>query len=587
MIVLSGISKVHGVGKGRRQVLDGLEAVFRPQHNYVIFGARGSGKTTLLRIISGVTAPTRGTVRRRGSISLPVGSATSFGADKTGRELAGFFASLYQADAKEVVDFTVAFAQMGNAIDLPIAAMPGSIRASLSYAIGYAIPCDYYLFDESIVYGHGGDEVRRACMAAFEARRKTSATIIATGNVRNAEKLGEIGGVLHGGQLQMFASVGEALEVYHRLDLEKQGSGRSYAQALSLKGGPERAQSYLKQYLQDNNDDPEAYEMLANLSLRVGENADAVTASAAALERGSNSPALHMILAKVAESEGDFAGAIGHAENVLKMDPEHREARIVIARCHERLKNYEEAAAIWTSLSDTGASLRAYLGAENWDAVLETTELLLTDQPNDSRLLAIRARALLELKRWTQLSEVIEVIATRQPQEAINLIYRVVRSEDWSAISTVLRQLRSLNLSAHIGNRTVDLMLRIIERYAVAASAAGRLDEATELLDLVYAIDPERPGRDSVGRDQESAVSGMPNSNEAGRELKTAEEIVRELYELKTGRGDIGTRDLGERSRAVWIAAKAFLAKEQKSPVSPVADDAPAVSDTEAAKIKK
>jgi capsular polysaccharide transport system ATP-binding protein len=573
MIALNSVSKVHGATTGRRRVLDGVNVEFQPHRHYVILGGRGSGKTTLLRLISGVTVATKGTIDRRGSISLPVGSATSFASGKTGRELATFMASLYDTDAKEVIDFTIAFANLGEVIDLPVTAMSAPLRALLSYSLGYAIPCDYYLFDDSIAYGE--ETVRKACWDAFQARRQTSGTIVATRDVRNAERLGEIGGVLHDGQLHMFESVAEALEVYHCLDLGAKTSGRAYAQALAAKAGPESAYNYLKQHLQENEDDAEAYEMLAALSLRLGAHSDAVTASAWALDRGSISPGMHMILAKVAESKGAFLDAIGHAENVLKVTPDHREARVMIARSHEGLKNYEEAAAMWETLSDHGSALRSYLRAEAWAPVLNTVDVLLADQPGDVRLIITRARALLELKRWPLLTDAIALVAKKQPQEALNLLYRVVRTEDWSVIPTILRDFHS-DLSANYKTRNVDLILRLIERYAVTANVAGRQAEAKELFDLVALIDTER----SVLR-QSKGVSTAPVKRDMrdailDRGPITAEEIVKELYELKIGRSAVEPREFDERSRAVWVAAKAFLVGQQSpSPDSSEASGGP------------
>ena len=105
---------------------------------------------------------------------------------------------------------------------------------------------------------------------------------------------------------------------------------------------------------------------------------------------------------------------------------------------------------------------------------------------------------------------------------------------------------------------------------------AGRQAEAKELFDLVALIDTER----SVLR-QSKGVSTAPVKRDMrdailDRGPITAEEIVKELYELKIGRSAVEPREFDERSRAVWVAAKAFLVGQQSpSPDSSEASGGP------------
>jgi capsular polysaccharide transport system ATP-binding protein len=558
MISLTKISKVYGSALSRRAVLVDVDALFEPNQHYVIFGVRGSGKTTLLRVMSGVTTPTRGTVRRRGTVSIPVGAASGFAGDKTPRELASFLASLYEVESREVVRFVTEFSGLGEAMDLPVTALSASKRAFLSYSLGYAIPCDYYLFDDNVAYGP--DAARDACLSAFAMRRKSSATIVATRETRNADAFGDRGGVLHGGRLFLFETIQEALEVYRGLELESQGSGRSYARLMAIREGPQAAYDYLRRHLDGNAEGAEAYELLANLALRVGKPSDAVVAATVALTHGSTSPEMDMILAKGAESRGDMPEAIRHAESVLRKVPQHRDARVIIARCHDRLRNHGEAASIWTRLADPGAALRSYMRAENWEGALGTVDLLLSDKPSDGRLLLTRARALIELKRWSQVPEAIEQIAAVQPEETLSLVYRVVRSEDVKAIAIVMSGLGRLELSEYRQTRIVDLILRLLERNAASAAAAGRLADCEELHSFIFRVDPERSMR--LPKPEQRASLGsqeMGRSDQGKPSLGTAEDIVRELYDLRIKRGQVEAKEFDERSRAAWGAAKALV----------------------------
>jgi heme ABC exporter ATP-binding subunit CcmA len=63
---------------GRFAALRGITADFAPGQLYVLLGENGAGKSTLLRVIVGLLAPSRGTVRVLGSASIRQ-VATRFG----------------------------------------------------------------------------------------------------------------------------------------------------------------------------------------------------------------------------------------------------------------------------------------------------------------------------------------------------------------------------------------------------------------------------------------------------------------------------------------------------------------------------
>src|SRR5687768_1182420 len=67
-----------------------------------IVGHNGSGKTTLLKVISGVTAPTRGRVTVNGRAAALIDVLVGFHPDLTGRENAALLGSIYGASQREM-----------------------------------------------------------------------------------------------------------------------------------------------------------------------------------------------------------------------------------------------------------------------------------------------------------------------------------------------------------------------------------------------------------------------------------------------------------------------------------------------------
>lgn len=65
---IRGLTKVYGQGSAAKTVLGGIDLEVRPGHLVCVVGPSGAGKTTLLRCMSGLTAPTDGTVHVKGTL---------------------------------------------------------------------------------------------------------------------------------------------------------------------------------------------------------------------------------------------------------------------------------------------------------------------------------------------------------------------------------------------------------------------------------------------------------------------------------------------------------------------------------------
>jgi energy-coupling factor transporter ATP-binding protein EcfA2 len=78
MIALDGVSKSYRTARGRQIVLDDASAVFATGCNFGVLGANGAGKSTLIRLLAGSEMPDRGTIRRDGRVSFPLGFGGTF-----------------------------------------------------------------------------------------------------------------------------------------------------------------------------------------------------------------------------------------------------------------------------------------------------------------------------------------------------------------------------------------------------------------------------------------------------------------------------------------------------------------------------
>jgi capsular polysaccharide transport system ATP-binding protein len=542
-------------------VLDRITVDFDPSDHYVIFGVRGSGKSTLLRVISGVSPPTAGSVTRGCSVSLPNGYSQGIGAFKTCRDIAKLLAELYHADPDEVARFVETFSGLGDVFDHPVASLTPEMRGHLTYALAYGVPAQVLLFDNAISYGD--KHFRANCLKAFRRRCETSGSILATRNPRSVVDGAQKGAVLVDGALHFFDSVQEAASVHEQLQLADAQSALSYAEKLVSNGQAEDAQRYLREHLRENEDIPEAYELFARLSLRVGKYDDVKLAARIAAERVPEAAWTHLLAANAAEKEGQFQEALSYASMALKLDAGSREAKVIMARSYEGMEAYREAGEIWAGLAgnqkdqaSTNLAIRNFSRANDWRSVLQT----LDSAPDDIALrqTELRARALIELEEWEGAKEAIALLLARDAGRASSLLLRLARSELFMPKALEFLDSLPLHHLREVNTPSRWALVAFVNQRAVAAAAdtnPGLLETAKRLLSI---FGPSGDGAIKEATERPKEQAAVPDRE---RDLSSTNGIIRELYELRARRPEMDAEEYGVRSKAAWIAAKSVMGK--------------------------
>jgi capsular polysaccharide transport system ATP-binding protein len=214
-LVLDRVAKAYRRRGVRYEVLTNVSAVFEPGQSICILGAPKCGKSTLMRILAGEARPDVGRVTRGSRVSFLVGSNPGRMGALTVREAIAFVARLYGFRTREVVDFVIDFADLAEMARHQVGTLAREDSSRLAYTLAYALPFDIYLADETYIGGPAPFQDR--CAALVAERRKTAGLIHATSRVRRAEALAERGAVLHNGELLLFPTLDEAVEVYETL----------------------------------------------------------------------------------------------------------------------------------------------------------------------------------------------------------------------------------------------------------------------------------------------------------------------------------------------------------------------------------
>ena len=130
-----------------------------------LVGPNGSGKSTVLKLIARIIEPTTGRVRAWGRIGALLELGTGFHPDLTGREnifLSGSILGLSGAQVRQHLDAIVAFADIGQFVDVPVRLYSSGMFVRLGFAVAVHLDTEILLIDEVLAVGDA--RFQRRCM---------------------------------------------------------------------------------------------------------------------------------------------------------------------------------------------------------------------------------------------------------------------------------------------------------------------------------------------------------------------------------------------------------------------------------------
>jgi len=130
-----------------------------------ILGRNGAGKSTLFKILSRITAPTRGRAEVNGRLGSLLEVGTGFHPELTGREniyLNGAILGMKKADIDRKFDEIVDFAEIPQFLDLPIKRYSSGMYLRLAFAVAAHLEPDILLVDEVLAVGDA--EFQKKCI---------------------------------------------------------------------------------------------------------------------------------------------------------------------------------------------------------------------------------------------------------------------------------------------------------------------------------------------------------------------------------------------------------------------------------------
>lgn len=123
-----------------------------------IIGGNGAGKSTLLKAVSGIMQPTRGSIRREGSIAALLELGSGFDGDLTVREntyLRGAMLGYTRKFMDETYDSIIDFAELEEFEDRPFKQLSSGMKSRLAFSVACLVRPDILILDEVLSVGDG------------------------------------------------------------------------------------------------------------------------------------------------------------------------------------------------------------------------------------------------------------------------------------------------------------------------------------------------------------------------------------------------------------------------------------------------
>jgi ABC-type polysaccharide/polyol phosphate transport system ATPase subunit len=184
-----------------------------------VIGPNGSGKTTALKLMSSIMQPTLGRVEARASVAGLIGLGAGFHPDLTGREnvyLNGSLMGLSRRTIDRRFDDIVAFAEIGEFIDVQLRRYSTGMQVRLGFAVAVSVDAEIVLADE--VLAVGDEAFQRKCLDRIRELRAEGRTIVfVSHDVVTVERMCDRVLVLSNGRLVEDGPPASTVQHYHTL----------------------------------------------------------------------------------------------------------------------------------------------------------------------------------------------------------------------------------------------------------------------------------------------------------------------------------------------------------------------------------
>jgi lipopolysaccharide transport system ATP-binding protein len=182
-----------------------------------IIGKNGAGKSTLLKILSRVTAPTKGKIKVKGRIASLLEVGTGFHPDLTGREnifMNGAILGMTRHEIAIKLDEIIAFSGVEKYIDTPVKRYSSGMYVRLAFAVAAHLESEILIVDEVLAVGDA--EFQKKCLGKMNdvSSQDGRTVLFVSHNMGAVKELCNKGVLLSKGKMELFGNVASVLSHY-------------------------------------------------------------------------------------------------------------------------------------------------------------------------------------------------------------------------------------------------------------------------------------------------------------------------------------------------------------------------------------
>jgi ABC-type polysaccharide/polyol phosphate transport system ATPase subunit len=208
-----------------------------------IVGHNGAGKSTILKLLSRITAPTKGTITLDGRLAALIEVGSGFHPELSGREnifLSGSVLGMRRKEIAAKLDRIVEFAGVGPFIDMPVKWYSSGMFVRLGFAVAAHLQADILLVDEVLGVGDAAFQVR-SFERIGELRREGATLIFVSHDLSAVGKLCDRVVLMNRGRLIAAGMPPDMIAQYQTLAMESFAGAA--ADAASVSGGGARVEN--------------------------------------------------------------------------------------------------------------------------------------------------------------------------------------------------------------------------------------------------------------------------------------------------------------------------------------------------------
>lgn len=185
-----------------------------------VIGRNGAGKSTLLKLLSRITAPTKGEIRYYGRMASMLEVGTGFHPELTGREniyLNGAILGMKKSEIDKKVEQIIDFSECAEFIDTPAKRYSSGMLVKLAFSVAAHLDGEIMIMDEVLAVGDLSFQEKSRSRMKQAATEEGRTVLCVSHNMNTIRELCNRCIVLDEGKKIFDGATEEAIEVYKNL----------------------------------------------------------------------------------------------------------------------------------------------------------------------------------------------------------------------------------------------------------------------------------------------------------------------------------------------------------------------------------